>query len=362
MSSLTEMDTVQASEKVHSLLTLQTRSTVTCDSPQPAISVESVDLAQKHILLYLGSAQLHDLRLRISETVFDSKPVHSILRTILQQRRKITYDRETSVLRVYAMARPVHDAISHLVSNFKVDAFKTGFTTPEESESIVCGNTSVLLARSKFHESRKTKKLQAWTKFPDAAILFVDPESGQLPSVVFEVGFTESYADLVSDAAQWLEKSGGDVRLVVLVNVEEDIQSRKASQKSKESQRRTLELLSKFGNNKAKGQEEGSDVETDAESDAEMYKSIKSTIVVEDWIGPIKTTLEVWHMINGSPRLRQPPIVRTHHYILTFFTDLYRLFCRNRSPHRTQASILPTSSRKKVELGSKALTNLERWS
>jgi hypothetical protein len=95
----------------------------------------------------------------------------------------------------------------------------------------------VRLARSKFHERQKTKKLQAWTKYPDAVILF-DPKSQQLPSVVFEVGFTQDYDGLASDAGQYLEKSGGVVRLVILINVIEDVQTRRARQKFKETRKR----------------------------------------------------------------------------------------------------------------------------
>src|SRR5438046_1651411 len=144
------------------------------------------------------------------------------------------------------MARPVHDSVSRLVDDFLVEAVVTGFITPKERKYISNSNTSVRLARSGFRGNQNTKKLQAWTKFPDAVILFGDPDSKPLPSVVFEVGFTESYTDLVSNAAQWLEKSGGKVRLVVLVNIKEDVQSRRARQRSEEAQRRTRELVTQF--------------------------------------------------------------------------------------------------------------------
>jgi len=75
------------------------------------------------------------------------------------------------------MSRPVHDAVSLLVSNFLLEAVETGFITPKELQYISCGNTGVLLARSGFHTNQNTKKLQAWTKFPDAVILFGDTKS-----------------------------------------------------------------------------------------------------------------------------------------------------------------------------------------
>src|SRR5271170_6776708 len=163
-----------------------TGSTATGDSSQPVIA-ESVDGAEHHLLSYLALANpLYDLRLRIPEAVLSSKQVKDILRSVLRQKRRFAYDRETSVLRVYAMARPLHDAVSLLVPKFLVEAIRTGFITPKEEQYINCGNTSVHLSRSGFFTNQNTKKLQAWTKFPDAAILFGDEESDPLPSVVFE--------------------------------------------------------------------------------------------------------------------------------------------------------------------------------
>lgn len=44
------------------------------------------------------------------------------------------------------------------------------------------------------------KKVEAWTKYPDASILFEDPESlDTTPTIIFEVGFRESHQDLLSD-------------------------------------------------------------------------------------------------------------------------------------------------------------------
>lgn len=48
---------------------------------------------------------------------------------------------------------------------------------------------------------------------------------GVFPSLVCEVGFTESYIDLLEDARQWLEKNDGKVRLVMIVKLEEEKKS-----------------------------------------------------------------------------------------------------------------------------------------
>ena len=312
MSSATTVIATQAPReqwlsKVRDFAAVPTGSTATIDYSQPIIAVESVNTAERHLLSYLALANpLYDLRLRIPTAILFSRPVEKILRSVLRQKRRFAYDRETSILRLYAMARPVHDAVLSLVSNFLLlPAVETGFITLEERKHISCSVGGILLAGKILHTNQNRKKLHAWTKYPDTAILFGEPGSDQVPSVVFEVGFTESYNDLVSDAKQWLQKSGGEVRLVILVNIEEDEKIRRAKQKSSAARKRTRQLLIKFGT---------AYEDPDVESDEEMYDDIRSRIVVEDWVGPLSATLEVWHMVNDTPTLRQPPIVSPYYH------------------------------------------------
>jgi hypothetical protein len=74
------------------------------------------------------------------------------------------------------------------------------------------------------------------------------------------------------------------------------------------------ELTIRFGNTKAKDREGVDHGDSDVESDSEHYDNVQSTIVVEDWVGPISATLEVWHMVDDTAKLRQPPIVSPHYY------------------------------------------------
>jgi len=350
--------------------------TTTDDSSHPIISVESADVAECHLLSYLGSPDtLDDLRLRIPESLLFSRSVKEILKSALRQKRRFSYDRETSLLRIHAMARPVHDAVSLFLADFKLKGVTTGFITPEEQEYISCGNAGVRLAKIRFDTNQKMKKRQAWTKFPDAVITFGPKGSIKVPRVVFEVGFSEEYIDLVSDAKQWLKRSGGKTRLVVLVNIEEDKKSRKARLSSNEAKTRIRDLVARFGNAEGKRREgiddEGFDVESDVELDVEpdvepnvepdvesdmepdvesdtepdtdfdagfdeesdadsdagsdagsgadsdistpaLYDEIMAAIITEDWVGPISATLEVWHNAGGVPKRRQR-IVRPHY-------------------------------------------------
>ena len=94
----------------------------------------------------------------IIQHVFNSKPVEKILRSALRQKRRFSYDREKFVLRAYAMARPVHEEISHFVYDSIFEAAATGIITSEERKFISCDNTSVLLVQSGFN-NQNTKKL-----------------------------------------------------------------------------------------------------------------------------------------------------------------------------------------------------------
>lgn len=60
-------------------------------------------------------------------------------------------------------------------------------------------------------------------KQPDAAFSFgASSKQRAFPTIVFEVAFTETYADVLEDARYWLVTSAGRVRLVVLVKLTEE--------------------------------------------------------------------------------------------------------------------------------------------
>ena len=72
-------------------------------------------------------------------------------------------------------------------------------------------------------------------KYPDACFLFEDPETLQTtPMVMFEAGFSEKYPDLLGDTRDWLLYTCGKVRLVVLLEIQEDLSLKRAYQKKKQ--------------------------------------------------------------------------------------------------------------------------------
>jgi len=82
------------------------------------------------------------------------------------------------------MARPIHDAISRLVVEFVRRTATTGFVTSDEEPYVGAGNIGAMLDRSYFPSDSSKKKVQTWTKFPDAVITFDGPDLEALPIAV----------------------------------------------------------------------------------------------------------------------------------------------------------------------------------
>jgi hypothetical protein len=75
------------------------------------------------------------------------------------------------------------------------------------------------------------------------------------------------------------------------------------------------------------------------ESNSELYKDVQSKIVVEDWVGPITATLEVWHVVNDIPELRQLPIVSPYHHFFRY-SSLTSIACFARAISSTEPNNL----------------------
>ncbi|KAE8369754.1 hypothetical protein BDV27DRAFT_152833 [Aspergillus caelatus] len=203
------------------------------------------------------------------------------------------------------MPRPIHGTVTDLVSQFLMKAVRTNFITEDEQGCISSSTEGILLSRTQTHTPGK--KHQGWIKYPEITILFRELDGRSLPRVVFEVGFNESYDDLQNDARQWLIRSRGLVRLVLLVRIDEDVRQLQVYRNTSCFRSRVNELVAKYGNDLGKIRA-GIECEGSEDSDAEMYEDIGSKIRATDWVGRITVSLEVWEMHNHIPTLREPPI------------------------------------------------------
>ncbi|KAF8241296.1 hypothetical protein K440DRAFT_665379 [Wilcoxina mikolae CBS 423.85] len=342
--SLTRCASAPLTTQLHTTHTLAKPSSGPLDAAVNAwattdINVTGTKLLPSHVALERLSAFFRSLSaephltLRILESVYDLPRIQRLLR-----RRQHSYNPSSHRLQVYGMSRPVHDAMGRFVSLVYGEMRSTGWLTGEESPYIETGLTGVKLARSRFRVGQDVKKFPAWTKYPDAVINFGGRSRRPIPSVVFEVGFSERYEDLESDIRQWLDKAARKVQVVVLVDIQEDMAARRRQARSDDAQARVKELLMRFGNEQAKekysikgedgdtnfGQNVGSvdvamvdvtgnlgheanddeepgDVSFTTESDEYLYDAIATANTPEDWVGPITVTMEIWRRIDGKP-------------------------------------------------------------
>ncbi|KAL2870216.1 uncharacterized protein BJX67DRAFT_277495 [Aspergillus lucknowensis] len=264
--------------------------------------------AQRLLVRYFHFEISTDLLIRIPEQLLYAPPVKQVLRAAKARKRLFSYDRETNLLKIRGMSRPVHDAAAMLASEFLTSATVVGFIPPELRKRVVLSRVGHIMTRMRDLESG-SKKLQGWTKYPDQSISFRADEP--LPMVVFETGFSERYENLQNDASQWLLRSGGKVHLVVLFNIEEDKRVLQSCQKSHDTRRRLRKLVRDYGNDFVKtkyGIECHDDNSADI-SDAELYDNVRMHIEISDWMGPITARLELWELQGGIPTVRESAAV-----------------------------------------------------
>jgi hypothetical protein len=93
---------------------------------------------------------------------------------------------------------------------------------------------------------------------------------------------------------------------------------------SAEAQKRLVELVSQYGNEKAKARY-GIDADSDTESDPGVYEDVKSALHIDDWVGNIDAELEVWELVNDCLTKRQHVVNLCYYCSRCFVTDFYRL-------------------------------------
>jgi hypothetical protein len=283
------------------------------------IVVDSATGAEHHLKAFLEEpVSTTDLLLKISVEILFSKSVTQLLKIVRKRKRRFSYDRETSILKVNSMSRPLHDAMSDLISQFLVNAAVTNFLRPDEYKFLSVTTEGVMLARILRRPSGGTMP-RAWTKYPDCTILFGQPSKTHIPRIVFEIGFAETYADLQHDARQWLKRSNNGIKLVVIVDIKDERQlnSRKATARFQSHFRG---LVLQYGTHLAKHKMGIMSDQTESDEmleNYETYDKVKSEITTSDWVGPITARLEVWEIgHDGKPSLREPPIVSLHMSVL----------------------------------------------
>lgn len=119
------------------------------------------------------------------------------------------FDPESEILKVQAMPHPLHDAIYELSGRFLVEA-SHHILTPTERKCVTTASKGLLLSKSKTKLGvDKKKKSSRGASIPTELYSTVNWAIDYSLGLFFEVGLSESYSDLVSDAHQWLLRSSG---------------------------------------------------------------------------------------------------------------------------------------------------------
>jgi hypothetical protein len=160
----------------------------------------------------------------------------------------------------------------------------------------------------------KTKRKPiARIKYPDSTVFFGNPDSKPIPRIVFEVGLSQPYEDLVSDAKQWLERSGGGVKVVMIVDIREA-----RIRRTDDTKERIKSLVAVYGNDM--------DVDVpDSESTAGLYEEVEHLVRVEDWVGEMEAVLEVWQFSNDKFAKRQRIVSLSYPCSRCFVAEFYNL-------------------------------------
>ena len=288
------------------------------------LSSDSQKLAEEIALRYLRRVDLsHDLIIRFDPSGFSNDQIKRELKA--QPTRKVSYNQFNQKIKIYSMApSPLHNKVSNFLGRFLMRCVRAGFFDDYEADRVSISSDPVIIRSTSTTPNPPTQnKPLAFAKYSDASIAFGLPGQGQRQTVVFEVGLSEKEEDLIADAQQWLLCTGGETKLVVVINVKEDRKSLQQCRRALLTIRRRNELVQEYGNTKAKSEnivpEGGSDESDEDESDGSskvsadeqhVYDAITSKLKVDDWVGPVTATVELWDLDrNGTPRRREGPTV-----------------------------------------------------
>lgn len=243
----------------------------------------------------------HDLLLNCPEKIVRHPSVTKIINELCGQRRLVSFDPDREILKVQAMPHDLHDAIQLFMSGEMLKQFPTIFSSPKQSSHLMLGSLRQLLGK---RVPRLGKKYRRWKKYPDVALFYHSEETMEdLCRIVFETGLTESYEDLADDARQWLTSTHGEVQLVVIIKITEDLAGLNQHKKGLMFQKEVRRLVAKYGNEQSAA-EHGIQLNRVVIEDEFPTPDFAKEIKTSDWFGSITAFMELWELHNGMPRRR----------------------------------------------------------
>jgi hypothetical protein len=117
-----------------------------------------------------------------------------------------------------------------------------------------------------------------------------------------------------------LERSGGKVKVVVIVDIREA-----RIRMTDDAKERTKSLVAAYGNDVAKARYDMDVDVPDSESTAGLYEEVEHLVRVEDWVGEMEAVLEVWQFSNDKFAKRQRIVSLSYPCSRCFVAEFYNL-------------------------------------
>lgn len=265
-------------------------------------SVGSAEAFLSELTSYIKSSPLYDLRICSSIEILRDRAIFKSLNSAVQNKtiQGTTVSVQSPSIKIHSMARPLHDGIAPMVCDF------LGLVRQELPEHI-----SKLRPQCLRKRLASATSARPWAKYSDTAITYGSAGDMLRPTIVFEVGASEPYENLVEDVRQWF-LAGSGAQLVVLIDIQEDHEALQNRRKTDGFQNRFRQLVLKYA------REDSVDKLGIQDDFGEMYRHLCDSEPENylDFVGPIQVRLELWALENGVPQRRSshqviPPLDHT---------------------------------------------------
>lgn len=176
------------------------------------------------------------------------------------------------------MPKAAHDELEDFLRKSMTRFVLRNITTEAEDDQLHVGSSTDIKLPYRATTAQVGRKAPAFAKQPDAFIRLKDNGESVFPRVIFEVGFSQTYEEVMDDGRQWLVRSEGEIPLVVLIFIEEHpIPARPAV---------------------ADVDMDGNDQNSDdsADSDVAMYRRLRLSCNVDDHVGPLSAFAELFRL------------------------------------------------------------------
>lgn len=149
-----------------------------------------------------------------------SSPLIRLISVAVADISSFDYNPETLTLRIPPMPKAAHNEFEDFFTKSMIRISRNVITEAELDQLHFGFGTDHNLP---FHATTPHlgRKATAFAKQPDAFIGLNDDGTILFPRVVFEVGFSQSYAEVLDDVHQWLVRSEGRILVAVLIYIEE---------------------------------------------------------------------------------------------------------------------------------------------